>query len=195
MNSFKTSNPLKTLAAALALAALCGAAQADGSVVLSPVSSSVEVGSTFSVMVNGVGFTDNVVGGGFNLSFNPLVLSLNSVSINTAVWEFASSGGLIDNPSGTLVDVYFNSNQAVLPTGNFPIATLNFSALAEGSSALTLAASPDFPFANDNIEIINVSFGTGTVSVTAVPEPSTWATLALGLGVLPLVRRRLGHRA
>lgn len=190
MNSIKT---LKTLAAALALAGLCGAAQADGSVVLSPANTTVEPGATFAVQVLGVGFTDNVVGGGFNFSFNPLVVNLSSVVINTTVWEFVSSPGVINNAAGTLVDVYFNSNRLVLPTGNFEIATLNFTAMAEGSSALTLAASPDFPFANDNIEIINVSFGSGNVNVTAVPEPSTWATMALGLALLPMVRRRLSQ--
>lgn len=188
MNSFKT---LKTLAAALALAGLCGAAQADGTVVLDPSNSTVDPGGSFAVQVRGVGFTDNVVGGGFNFSFNPLVVNLSSVVINTAVWEFVSSPGTINNAAGTLVDVFFNSNRLVLPTGNFDIATLNFTAVGEGSSALTLAASPDFPFANDNIEIINVTFGGGSVNV--VPEPSTWATMALGLALLPMVRRRLSQ--
>jgi len=184
-------NSLKTLFAALALAGLCSAAHADGSVVLAPVTTTVVPGANFAVQVRGVGFTDNVVGGGFNLSFNPFVVNLSSVVINTAVWEFVSSGGTINNTNGTLVDVYFNSNRLVLPTGNFDIATLNFTAMAQGVSALTLAASPDFPFANDNVEIINVSFG--SASVTAVPEPSTWATMALGLALLPLVRRRLSQ--
>ena len=188
MNSFKT---LKTLAAALALAGLCSAAQAAGNLVLAPTNTTVTTGSSFAVQVRGVGFTDNVVGGGFNLSFNPTVVNLSSVLINTAVWEFVSSPGAINNVAGTLVDVFFNSNRLVLPTGNFDIATLNFTAMAEGVSALTLAASPDFPFANDNIEIINVTFGSGSAAVIAVPEPSTWATMALGLALLPLVRRRL----
>ena len=188
MNSFKT---LKTLAAALALAGVCSAAQAVGTVVLNPVNTTVQAGSSFAVQVRGVGFTDNVVGGGFNFSFNPLVMNLSSVLINTAVWEFVSSPGITNNAAGTLVNVFFNSNRLVLPTGNFEIATLNFTAMAQGVSALTLAASQDFPFANDNIEIINVTFGSGAVNV--VPEPSTWATMALGLALLPLVRRRLSR--
>ena len=190
MNNFNT---LKTLAAALALAGLCGAAQADGSVVLAPTNTTATVGSSFAVQVRGVGFTDSVVGGGFNLSFNPLVVNLSSVLVNTAVWEFVSSPGTINNAAGTLVDVFFNSNRLVLPTGDFDIATLNFTAMAEGISALTLAGSSDFPFANSNIEIINVSFGGGSAEVIAVPEPSTWATMALGLALLPMVRRRLSR--
>lgn len=189
MNSFKT---LKTLTAALALAGMGAAAQAAGNLVLMPGNSNVQPGDNFAVQVRGAGFTDNVVGGGFNFSFNPMVVNLSSVVVNTTVWEFVSSSGTMNNATGTLVDVFFNSNRLVLPTGNFEVATLNFTAMALGSSALTLAASPSFPFANDNIEIINVSFGNGSVNV--VPEPSTWATMALGLALLPLVRRRLrGH--
>lgn len=187
MNSLKTFRPL---VAALALAGLCAAAQASGTLVIDPVNTVVDPGAAFSVQVRGVGFTDSVVGGGFNLNFDPAVLSLSSVAINTAVWEFISSGGLINNNSGTLVDVYFNSNRLVLPTGNFDIATLNFTALAPGLSALTLRANTDFPFANTNVEIIDVSFGIGSVNVTAVPEPSTWASMALGLALLPWLRRR-----
>ena len=155
------------------------------------MNSTVDPGASFAVQVRGVGFTDNVVGGGFNFSFNPLVVSLSSVVVNTAVWEFVSSPGTINNAAGTLVDVFFNSNRLVLPTGNFDIATLNFTAIGEGSSALTLAASPDFPFANDNIEIINVHFrrrqrergaralhlghdgpGPGAVAAGAAPSPA-----------------------
>ena len=190
MNNFKS---FKTLTAALALAGLCSAAQAVGSLVLSPVLSSAEAGSSFSVLVRGLNFTDNVIGGGFNLAFNAAVLRLDSVAINPVVWEFVSSNGTINNVAGTLSDAFFNSNRAQLPTGNFDVATLNFTARASGISALTLSASADFPFANDLVEVINVAYGSGSGNVSAVPEPATWASLLLGLALLPTLRRRLMH--
>ena len=183
-------NNVKTLIAALALAGLCTAAQATGSLVIAPLNTSAVAGNSFSVMVRGLNFTDNVVGGGFSLAFNPSVLRLDRVAINTVVWEFVSSPGAINNVLGTLSDAFFNSNRAQLPTGNFEVATLNFTARAAGSSPLTLSGSADFPFANDLVEVINVAYGSGRVDVSAVPEPASWAALLLGLALMPALRRR-----
>jgi hypothetical protein len=184
----------KTLLAAAAAATLStlapGVAQATGSLVFAPVASSVTQGDSFAVQVRGESFTDNVVGGGFSMSYDRAVLSLASVVVNTTVWDFSSSAGLIDNTTGNLTDVFFNTIAATLPTGNFAIATLNFLAVGEGTSALVLRASPTFPFANDLAEVIEVSFGTGSVNVSAVPEPAAWMSMLLGGLMLPLLRRR-----
>lgn len=180
-------------AAATLLTGALGAtgAQAAGSLVITPADSTVNSGDSFAVQVRGSGFTDNVVGGGFNLGFDPAVLALSSVSVDTGVWEFVSSNGSTDNLLGTLADVYFNSVAAVLPTGDFAIATLQFTALAVGSSTLQLTASPSFPFANDLAEVIAVDYGAAGMNVTAVPEPQTWALWLAGMGALGrLVRRR-----
>jgi len=181
-------NTIQHIATALTLTLAAAASQAAGTLGLTPGNSTVNIGSSFAVQVSGNSFTDNVVGGGFNLGFNPAVLSLSSVAINTGVWEFVSSNGSTNNNNGTLSDVFFNSIRATLPTGSFDIATLTFSAKAAGSSLLTLSGSPDFPFANDLADVINVGFGTG--SVTAVPEPATWLSLVLGMALLPMLRRR-----
>jgi hypothetical protein len=179
--------------AAVALAGLCPLAAAAGSLVLTPANSSVLSGNSFNVEVRGSGFTDNVVGGGFSLDFNPDVLSLVSVTVNTVEWEFLTNPGTINNAAGTLRDVWFNAFAAPLPTGNFPIAVLNFTAKLPGNSPLTLLASPDFPFADDLAQVISVSYGRGAVSVSAVPELSSWLAMALGLGLMPILRRRSLH--
>ena len=183
---------LLPLVAAAALLSGSLGAQAAGSLVFTPTGSTVSPGSSFAVQVRGSGFSDNVVGGGLNLSFDPGVLALTGVSVDTGVWEFASSNGLVDNALGTLSDVYFNSFKAVLPTGDFAVASLQFTALAIGSSALQMTASASFPFANDVAEAVSVTFQPANVTVTAVPEPQRWALFAAGLGVLgALVRHRV----
>ena len=78
------------------------------------------------------------------------MLALQSVVIDYRDLGFVWLGGLIDNASGTLSDVYFNSIKAALPTGDFSIARLNFTAKASSTSPISLSASGD-PFANDQV--------------------------------------------
>ncbi|MDN3922116.1 cohesin domain-containing protein [Roseateles violae] len=181
------TNSTKKLLAALSMAGACAAAGAAGNLVLAPASSSVGLPEAFSLKVMGSAFTDDLVGGGFNVSFDASKLSLTSVTINTALWEFAPLTGTIDNVAGTLSGVAFNSFLNT-PTGNFEAATLNFSSKAAGSSMVSLNASPTFPFANLAAEQVDVSFG--SAQVTAVPEPATALSMLLGLGLLPLLSRR-----
>lgn len=180
---------IQKLVAALTVAGVCGAASAAGTLVVDPPDSNVLEGAAFELKVLGTGFVANdVLGGGFNLTFNPSILTLDDVTFSAAAWEFFTSQGTKDNVAGTLTDVSFNSFNSK-PTGNFEAATLHFTAKAPGTSAVMLAASAGFPFGGLlTAGEIPVTYGVG--QVTVVPEPATLATLLLGLGLLPLVLRR-----
>jgi len=169
-----------------AIAGLCVAlhAQADGTLTFGPMPAMLAPGDSFEVAVRGAGFDEHVVGGGFELWFDPQLLALDNVQVDTSVWEFLSSPGQIDNGNGRLSDVYFNSFAAQLPTGDFAVATLHFTAQAPGAGMLQLAGSPSFPFASDQAELITVDFGAAAPTVSAVPEPAVPALWAAGLGVL-----------
>jgi hypothetical protein len=176
------------LAAALALAGLSGIVGAQ-SLVLATPDTTLEIGQTFEVMVSGADFGAPMLGGGYGIAWNPAVLKLDSSSIDAAIWEFARSSGLHDPAAGTLTDAYFASNRAVLPQGSFAIGKLVFTAVGAGSSGIASSESLFFPFVDEPGNIVAVRFGSLDVNVAAIPEPGTWALLALGLGAIGLRRR------
>ena len=177
----------KSLTLALATTLTLGAAQAQ-SLNLTPESSTVLEGTPFSLSVTGKDFATALVGGGFGLSFDPSVLTLNSVVI-PAAWEFAPQGGLIDSASGTLSDAAFTTFAAP-KAGDFLAATLNFTAKGPGTTTVQLAPSSTFVFTDVDVNPVNPRFGSALVTVSAVPEPSTYALVLAGMGVAAVARRR-----
>lgn len=183
-------NRLHTLAAAAVLLLAGAAAHADNRMTLTTTAADLMPGASFEVAVRGAEFAASVLGGGFGLNWDPAVLRLDSVVVDAATWEFARNGGLTDNASGSLSDAYFASNRAVLPTGAFPIARLNFSAIGAGTTTIVSRESALFPWVSEQGDVLGVDYGQLRVTVGVVPEPATWAMFAGALALVPLVRRR-----
>ena len=178
---------IATAASTLFMALACSTAQAQ-SVSLDPIALTVGKGESFSMTLRAEDFALAVLGGGFGLSFDPGVLRLDSVVI-PASWEFAKSGGLIDNASGTLSDAYFSTNVPV--PGDVTLATLYFTALNPGESLVTPLPNTLQPFVEDGaLEATVPTYQFATVTV-AVPEPGALALmLAGGLALARLRSRR-----
>ena len=178
-------------ALALAGAGLTAAGSAGaGSLLISPASSLANVGDTLNFQVDGSGFAEVVVGGGFDLSFDPTVLQFTGGSI-AGIWEFAPSLGSVSPVSShvsALRDVSFSSfvNNT---TGNFAVATLNFKAVGNGTSALTLAPSGLFDFSDSGGNPLTPTLGSATATVP-VPEAGTLAMTLAGMLLLLGVRHR-----
>ncbi|MBI5333609.1 MAG: PEP-CTERM sorting domain-containing protein [Burkholderiales bacterium] len=185
MNRIRLSAAVFTTAAACA--ALSPAAQAAPELVVTPSTQTVALGDTLSVDVQATGFADAVVGGGFDFSWDASVLSLQAVAFGPEWDPLASNTGLLDATAGTVTGLYFNTFTGS-PSGSFLTATLTFKAVGLGTSAITLAANPLFPFANLAAE--EVPFGVVGGTVQAVPEPATVSLLLAGAGVAGWMGRR-----
>jgi hypothetical protein len=184
----QVSRHLLTTAVAAGAALGAVSAQASGALVLGAPAAPMQIGDVFSVSVSGQGFADTVVGGGFDLAFNPAVLQLTGPAVISPSWEFVPAGGSVDNAAGTLRDASFNSFSNPR-SGDFAVATLNFRAVGAGSSTLQLAPSSIFVFSDDLGNLLTPQFGSANVAV--VPEPGSVAMMLGGLAaLLPLVRRR-----
>jgi hypothetical protein len=175
---------IRTLLFALAALSLQASAAVVG---FNPASTTVNVGDTFVVGVDGSGFATELDGGGLNLSFDPAVLSVLDVIIDSTAtgWNFFVDKGSIDNVAGTVSGTQFNQFGSP-KVGSFPILQYQFQAKAEGSSALQLTQFADNPFASGGELVVPMNFDSGSVHV--VPEPQTYAMLLAGLGLLAFLR-------
>jgi hypothetical protein len=155
----------------------------DGSVKFDAPSLAVGIGDSFTMDLVGRGFTVKLTAGGVNLSYDPAVLRVDSVDI-APVWEF-DPRSMIDNASGKIDPISFSSFSNS-PTGDFSIATLHFTALAAGTSALRLSLDDIFVFSSDVpfAPPVVPTFIDGLVNVSAVPEPMSVGLLLAGLGLV-----------
>jgi hypothetical protein len=173
-----------TLVAAALLIAF-GAAQAQTVTAVSSLSQA-SLGDTFSVDLQATGFPDKIFGGGYNIAFDPTVLKLDSITF-PGNWEFATSVGILDAAAGTVGDVFFNTFVAPIK-GDFLTATLKFTAVGLGTSAITLSDSPSFPFGDDAGNAVAVTYIGATVA--AVPEPGSIGLVLAGVACVGWAARR-----
>ncbi|VAW79597.1 hypothetical protein MNBD_GAMMA15-1202 [hydrothermal vent metagenome] len=96
---------IKILGGLLVILLVLTAGVEASTVSFNPSDTSADIGQTFSINLIGTGFTDIVDGGGVNLFYDASVLAVNSVTVDTTVWDFFDAPGAIDNTSGNVSDV------------------------------------------------------------------------------------------
>jgi len=155
------------------------------------------LGSPLGLDVMLTGITD-LYGYQLSLSFDPTLLQAIAVTEGPFPATGGSTffdGGSIDNVLGTISFVF---DTLVGPgpgvTGSGLLEHVSFSATHAGSSALTFA---DVLFLDSNlngIEVLAQARDLRIIAATAVPEPETFALLAVGLAALAARRRRKSVR-
>ena len=170
----------------LLMATLCGAVPAFATVIsIQPSATTVGAGQTFTLDVSITGAAD-LYAFQFDVGFNPSVLAANSVSEGSFLTSAGTTfflPGSIDNIGGTIT---FNADSLVgaIPgaSGAGILATLSFTSLATGSSAVGLFNVSAF---DSFLEGIVLSTPAGSnVTVSGVPEPGSASLLAIGVLVL-----------
>ncbi len=152
---------MKTIALALLFLATITAARAEPTVLFSASEVEVTAGQTFALELQIAGFP-TTEGGGVTVRYNPKVLQVRDVTIDTGIWTFGSRVDEIDNRRGRVSNILFTSYSGV--TGDARVATIEFEAIKKGKSRLRLRESELNRFAGSG-EIIPVTFEKTVVKV------------------------------
>lgn len=108
------------------------------------------VGETFTLDITMSNFPTSE-GGGVTVQFDPSIINVSNVTINSEIWNFVNKAGEIDNNAGVISDILFSSFNGISEDGN--VATITFSAISSGNSQISLETSSINPFSSNGSEI------------------------------------------
>ncbi len=169
---------------------LSSPAWGDSILSIEPGASTATPGASFSVNIDLAGVTD-LYAYQFDLVFDPAIVSALSITEGSFLpggGETFFIPGTIDNTAGTLTFTADTLLSAVSgASGSGTLATVNFLAVAPGSSSITLS---NVMLLDSNL--IDISATTANGNATIIPEPAAALLLATGLGALWIERRRAG---
>jgi PEP-CTERM motif len=202
MNLTTTSRPgraFRTTAMAAALAAGCGmafaAAGSTATIVFDPTVKNVNQGDIFTIDLTALNASNYIGAYDFTLAFGTAgIASLQSVS-------FAGALGATDGvdvirftslPSFGEVSLLGLAAElgALQDTQPFDLATLTFKALAGGTTTVSLTPNLAGDFDGDPLTLELGGATINVLGVPAIPEPSTYALMALGLAAVGFAAKR-----
>ena len=189
--------------AAAAMLALPRTAAAAPIISIDPSAKTVATGDSFDLAVT-IADVANLSAYQVSVAFNPVILNATSVSdgtfLDTSVDGFTFYFSSIDNTAGVLNFAGSLFNTLLGVSGSGLLATLHFTAMSPGITAVT----PEFSLKDEAGNVIDglfdveflpieTGFASGSVEVTGpstVPEPSIALLVAAGLGSAARWRRR-----
>ncbi|MCP4904460.1 MAG: PEP-CTERM sorting domain-containing protein [bacterium] len=161
---------------------------------LNPDTQDVLLGNTFQVDLM-MDFSDVTVGGGVEITYDPLVLFQSFAFDPSFVGDF----GLSSPTNNSLVQPleigfgFFVLSEPHGESGLHTVGSATFLAIGTGTLQMITtgsSASSPGPFYDPLSTPLSVNFGSSSVDITPIPEPSTAALIGLGLATLAIQRRR-----
>lgn len=181
METRKNTRLLRLMGAAALLVSSSGVALAD-TVGFNPSPKIVAEGDTFSVDIVGIDFTE-LSGGVIDLGFDSDHVRIDGVSIDP-FFDFAPDPGgpaAGDVWPGIGFDVFVNDPAA----GDFTIATIDLTALKDGTSELIILDSSEFFSTTAQLD---PTLTAGTIGAIPVPA-AVWLFGSGLLGLIGIARR------
>ncbi len=192
---------LANLAAATCMGLATFAASAQVTFTFQATDTQLELGdsATVSFFVNGLG---SQVLSAYDLNFTWAqgVVSFDSRSFAPGLTQLGAGATLVeDSPvAGNFgvqaFSVLSDAALAATQPDSFLLGTFTVTGLAEGSTTFSLGSNLDFErnFVGLDFASLGVDVGSVTITVGAIPEPSTYALMLLGLGCIGALSRRRG---
>jgi hypothetical protein len=176
-----------TLFALVMMGGLAVSAQADSI----PTSGTVTGNSTLTATASPFVFDTNFTGSGVDtVSGNFTATNIGTTTFNSTFTSFTASGTFIDVFAGGTVFGTFTENGTV--TGN--TSTINVHSVTTGGTGMFLGDTGESIVTGTNTTTSSPMFtGTYTGFINTVPEPSSLALMLAGIGLLPLMRKRLAR--
>ena len=171
-------------------------AQADLRIIVgSATVGAPSTGNTFEVSITNVGSTASVPIGGF--SFGLSVPGASGITFTDATISTVLNGYLFAGQSSTppfsntgfpnqsfiASDFYAQNGGIVInPNQTFGLGLITFDVAsnAANQTTVTLAAFPTTSVNDENFDEVLFTGFNGTISLSAVPEPATWAMIGVG---------------
>jgi hypothetical protein len=153
------------------------------------------LGDTFQVEVGGRDFTTPIDAGGLDFRFDPKIVQVLSVDVDSSVWDWSLPEKThIDNQQGWVGDLDFGTVFLDSPRDDFNIARIVLRAVGKGCSLLEFMASADTEFGS-GYEKVNVNFVSASVNVNVnvIPLPPTYLMWVFAWAVLQGFPRRQAY--
>lgn len=198
---------LRAGAATSALAVLAPSVNAVPMLSLNPSSQTITLGGTASVdlIISGLDLPDYLGGWSVDIVFDQLRLSTPTVTFGTVLGgtQYSALQTAYDFNNNPLYD-YFHADETLpqqnpylTQTSSFTLLTYHFVGNAVGTAVVGFDSGGAFNSLSDELGQSILGFGNGldveiNVVSAGVPDSAVTLPLALGLGLLLAVRRRLG---